>query len=372
MNTLFFLTSSSELIQQDPGITMIITKFLGFFLNIIYNFVSYFFIDNTLGFAIILFTIVVRLMMLPMAVKQSKSMLKMQLIQPEVQKIQDKYKDNRKDPEVARKMQQETQALYQEHGVSLFGGCIPMLIQLPIFIALSYMMNNAYLYVHKLGDLYEQLALTITQIPNWDATLAQIAAPKLVKGVELNFNNVSDIQKVLNKFTDADWVTMLANAPADIVNSVGTQIQGLTSIEHFFGIDLTVASGWLWPGILIPILAAVTTALSSYVMQLASKPQNDQAKSQQKIMLIVMPIFIGFTTVGLSAGVGLYWITSSVFQIIQQLVINKQVIAQSKNNTIEKVEEEERLKKEQHKHLELKELNKNKNKNKNHKNPNKK
>ncbi len=364
MNTLFFLASSSQVIQKDPGITMIITKFLGFFLNIIYNFVSYFIVDNTLGFAIILFTILVRVMMLPMAVKQTKSMLKMQLIQPEVQKIQEKYADNKKDPEVARKMQQETQALYQEHGVSLFGGCIPMLIQLPIFFALSYMMNNAYLYINKLGLLYENLAMTLTQIPSWDATLAQIAAPKLMNGVTLNFNNVGDIQKVLNKMSDADWVTMLANAPTDVINSITTQMQGLTSIEHFFGIDLTVASGWLFPGILIPILAGVTTALSSYVMQLASKPQNDQAKSQQKIMLIVMPIFIGFTTIGLSAGVGLYWITSSVFQIIQQLVINRQVIMQSKDTTIEKIEAEEKEKKEHHKHIEAKASNNSKNKNK--------
>ncbi len=349
MNTIFLLASSSEIIQKDPGITKVITQFLGFFLNIIYNFVDYFIVDNTLGFAIILFTIVVRLMMLPMAVKQQKSMLKMQLIQPEVQKIQEKYADNKKDPEVQRKIQQETQALYQEHGVSLFGGCIPMLIQLPIFFALSYMMNNAYLYINKLGGLYENLAITITSIPNWDSTLTQIAAPKLVKGAELNFNYVSDIQKVLNKFNDTDWVTMLANAPTDIVNSVGTQIQGLTSIEHFFGIDLTVASGWLFPGILIPILAGVTTALSSYVMQMASKNQSEQAKSQQKIMLIVMPIFIGFTTIGLSAGVGLYWITSSVFQIVQQLVINKQVVSQSKNTTIDIVEAEEKDKKEHHK-----------------------
>ncbi len=350
MNMMVFLTSSSQLIQKDPGITKIITEFLGFFLNIIYNFISNFVANNTLGFAIIIFTIVVRVMMLPLAVKQQKSMVKMQLMQPEIQKIQDKYADNKKDPEVQRKIQQETQALYQKHGVSLFGGCLPMFIQLPIFFALSYMMNNAYLYIGKLGDLYEQLAFTITQIPNWDQTLAQIAAPKVVKGVTLDFNLISDVEKVVNKFSEADWTLMLSNAPADVITSVQTQLTNLVSIEYFFGIDLTVASGYLFPGILIPILTAATTALSSYVMQSVTPPTSEQAKQQQKIMLIAMPIFMGFTTIGLSAGVGLYWITSSIFQIIQQIVINKQVVQKSKNTTIEVIEAEEKEHKEHSKH----------------------
>ncbi len=343
MNLMVFLaTNSSQMIQKDPGITKIITQFLGFFLNIIYNFISDFIANNTLGFAIIVFTIVVRVMMLPLAVKQQKSMVKMQLIQPEVQKIQDKYADNKRDPEVQKKIQAETQALYQKHGVSLFGGCLPMFIQLPIFFALSYMMNNAYLYIGKLGALYEELSYTITQIPNWDQTLAQIAAPKVVKGVTLDFNYIADVEKVVNKFSEADWITMLSSAPAEVVTSINAQLSHLVSIEYFFGIDLTVASGYLFPGILIPILTAATTALSSYVMQSVTPSQSEQAKQQQKMMLIAMPIFMGFTTIGLSAGVGLYWITSSIFQIGQQLVINKHVVTQSKNTTIEVVEAEEK------------------------------
>ncbi len=348
MNTLFFLSSSSEMIQKDPGITKIITEFLGFFLNIIFNVMDKIFIENQLGFAIILFTILVRFLMLPLAIKQQKSMVKMQLIQPEVQKIQAKYKDN-KDPEVQRKMQMEIQGLYQQHGVSMFGGCVPLLIQMPIFFALSFMMNNAYLYIDKLGVMYENLALTVTNIPNWDATLTQIAAPKIVSGVTLDFSRLADVQKVLNKFNESDWALMLGNASQDIVNSVQSQLTGLTSIEYFFGIDLTVASGYMWPGILIPILAGVTTALSSYTMQSKATQQSDQAKTQQRVMMIVMPIFMGITCLGLSAGVGLYWITSSVFQIIQQIVINKHVESDSKNTTIEKVEAEEKSHKKPHK-----------------------
>lgn len=331
MNNLILLAKSSQMIQKDPGITKYITEFLGFFLNIIYNFVEKFTLVNSLGFAIIIFTIVVRLMMLPLAIKQQKSMVKMQKIQPEVAKIQKKY-GNSKDPEVQRKIQQETQALYRENDVSLFGGCVPLLIQMPIFFALSYMMNHAYLYISKLGEIYEGLALTITKIPNWEQTFAAIAAPKVVnKNIVLDFNRVSDMQKVINKFSDTDWTTMLLNAPINVVNEVETELQQLSNIQGFFGIDLTVAAGLLWPGILIPILAVVTSMLSAYVMQRITPPQNEQAKSQQKMMLIMMPLFMGFTTINLSAGVGLYWITSSTFQIIQQILINKHYL---KSNAI--------------------------------------
>lgn len=362
MNLAFFLVSKSQMIQKDPGITKYITEFLGFFMNIIYDFVAKFTLENSLGLAIILFTILVRFMMLPLAVKQQKSMVKMQLIQPEVKKIQDKY-GNSKDPEVQKKIQMETQALYKKHNVSLFGGCVPLIIQMPIFFALSFMMNNAYIFIDKLGVIYENLALLITQIPNWDTTFAAIAAPKTANGIVLDFNYVSDMQKVINRFTESDWTTMLANAPADVVTSINTQMESLSSIQFFYGIDLTRASGYAFPGILIPIFAVITTMLSSYIMQKISPPQNEQAKSQQKMMLIFMPLFMGFTTIGLSAGVGLYWITSSAFQCIQQVLINKHVREKSANTTIDIVEmeekEEEKEKEVKHKKLQDKLHNKN-------------
>lgn len=343
MNSVFTLMmSNSQMIQKDPGITKIITEFLGIFLNLIYNVVSNFTIVNSLGIAIILFTIVVRFMMLPLAVKQQKSMVKMQLMQPEVEKIKKKYGDS-KDPEVQRKITAETQALYKEHGVSLFGGCVPLLIQMPIFFALSYMMNNAYLFINKIGDIYEGLALTITKIPNWDQTLATIASPKLTnKNISLDFNLIPDVEKVINRFSEADWITMLANAPADIVDSITSQRVTLDSIQFFGQIDLTRPSGYLWPGVLIPIFAVISTTLSSYIMQRMTPATSDSAKSQQKMMLIVMPLIMGLTTISLSAGVGLYWITSSIFQCIQQVVINKKVRKRPTDITLDIIENEEK------------------------------
>lgn len=88
------------------------------------------------GLAIILFTIIIRIILLPLNIKQTRSQVKMQEIQPEVQKIQTKYKN---DPQ---KSQQEMMKLYKDNGVSPFSGCLPLLIQMPILFALYYVFNN--------------------------------------------------------------------------------------------------------------------------------------------------------------------------------------------------------------------------------------
>lgn len=88
------------------------------------------------GIAIILMTVIIRLILLPLNIKQSKSTLVMNELQPEIKKLQEKYKN---DPQRA---QQEMMKLYKERGASPLSGCLPLLIQWPIFIALYYVFNN--------------------------------------------------------------------------------------------------------------------------------------------------------------------------------------------------------------------------------------
>ena len=93
-------------------------------------------IDISFGLTIILFTVIIRVILLPLSIKQTKSTAKMGLIQPEMKKVQEKYK---KDPQ---KSQQEVMKLYKENGVNPMGGCLPMLIQMPILFALYGLFNN--------------------------------------------------------------------------------------------------------------------------------------------------------------------------------------------------------------------------------------
>lgn len=88
------------------------------------------------GLAIILFTIIIRIILLPLNIKQTRSQVRMQEIQPEIKKVQDKYKN---DPQ---KAQAEVMKLYKEKGANPMSGCLPMLVQLPILWALFYVFNN--------------------------------------------------------------------------------------------------------------------------------------------------------------------------------------------------------------------------------------
>lgn len=316
-------------IQKEPWILVdLLTTFFGFFMNIFYNLIDFVFVQNTLGVAIIALTIFVRLLMLPMAVKQQKSMTKMQSITPEIEAIRKKYGDT-KDPELAQKMNREMQEIYTKNGVNPFSGCLPIFIQMPMFIALNYVMNQPYQFINKIGGLYTQLAENIMSITGYydsSSIFYEIAVSKVPKGMTIDLKIVDDVKKVLNMITEAEWTQILTSAPAEITTNLTGVLSELHNIEYFLGIDLTAACGWSLPGIIIPLLAAGTTFLSSYLMMRKQpKAQEGTAAQTQKMMMYFMPIMMGFLTVSLTAGVGVYWITSNIFQIIQQMIINKSV-----------------------------------------------
>ncbi len=126
---------------------------------------------NAWGWAIVLLTLTVRIVLLPLAVKQINSMRGMQRLQPELKKIQEKYKTDRdmmrKNPEKFRerrqKQQEEMMALYKEHGVNPASGCLPLLLQMPIFFALFRLLQDAERVPELLGApfyLIEDLSVT--------------------------------------------------------------------------------------------------------------------------------------------------------------------------------------------------------------------
>ncbi len=331
MHYLFGYTSLlSNMVQKNPNIIVdVIAKFLGWIIDVIYNVTDAITTDgvNALGVSIILLTIVTRFLMLPLAFKQQKSMLASQKLQPEVDKIRKKY-GNTKDPEVQQKMNADIQALYAKHKVNPLSGCLPLLIQMPIFFALSYLMQNSYLFIKKIGAVYEQLAQTIFSVPDFanfaNDVLKPIALPKLPKNFSIDLAVSGDLQKVLNKLTSLEWTTIVNSMPDDLKPVLQGLLEQKVNIDHFLGINLVDNAGYAFPGILIPILAAATTFLSSYLMSKTSQQSTEpNAMAMQKVMLYAMPLLIGFTTVGFPTGVGLYWITSTAFQIVQQFFMNK-------------------------------------------------
>lgn len=359
----------ANIIQDEPGfIVGPISWVLGTILNFVFNIV-YFFTENfSLGISIIVVTIVARFIMLPLAFKQQKSMVVMRKIQPEIKKIQDKYKDDLADPEVKRKMNTEMQKLYSKHKYNPFSGCLPLIIQLPIFIALYYIMQNSYSFIDTINDTYKDIAQVIIEDTSKDKDsgvvlldkrdeingirnksekdrsedeknlLADYDSNKFVFWYDFSVNEITAMVpedmaeefntleekymiKAFDKFSMEQWDKVKSVFRSDRINQ---NIDKKENIEYFgFGINLTEVAGFGMPGIIITILSGLTTFLSSWLMMRKNKNMDSAMQSQQKIMMITMPLIMAWITSGLPCGVGLYWIVSNIFMIVQQQALNK-------------------------------------------------
>ena len=151
MNELMLL--STMRMVREPGIFEPIAIVLGKIYNMLFNGIYGSVSAGALGIAIIVFTLIVKLILFPLMMKQQKSSFKMQQLQPEMNKIRDKYK-GKTDTMSQQRMALELQDFQKKNGVHLMGGCLPMLIQLPILYALYYIFQNAYVYVDVIGNNY--------------------------------------------------------------------------------------------------------------------------------------------------------------------------------------------------------------------------
>ena len=215
------------------------------------------------GWAIIGLTVFVRVLLLPLAIKQTRSMRAMQALQPKIKKLQEKYKVDkdlmRKDPETYRarksKLNEEMMALYREEGVNPASGCLPLLLQAPIFFALFRVLNDQEFSALQNADFY-----------------------------------------FFTDFVSGDGVSGLGAA----VSAAG------------------------WPGWLLIALMAGTMFWSQRQMMARNNPEGAQAQ-QQKIMMYAMPVFLGFVSLNFPMGVLLYWVTTNLWQMGQQAVILAEV-----------------------------------------------
>lgn len=220
---------------------------------------------HNIGLCIILFTIIVYALMIPLNAKQQKSSRLMTKINPEIQAIQSKYK-GKKDNDSVMKMNAETQAVYTKYGVSPFGGCLPLLISMPILFALYGVIGSITTYVPNLEGATGFLGLDVSQTP--------------------------------------------------------TEFAKVTKLAY-----------------IVPVLAVVFQFINTKMLQVKSDNKNkqeDSMASSMKIMNYFMPFMSGFFCLTLNIGVGLYWITGSIFRIVQAYFINRHVDKISLEDLIEK------------------------------------
>ncbi|MBT9775400.1 membrane protein insertase YidC [Clostridium sp. MCC353] len=319
-----------------------IANVLGVIMDALFRFTSIFGVMN-IGLCIILFTIVIKLIMFPLTLKQQKSSKLMAVMQPEIQAIQKKYK-GKNDQDSMMKMNVETKAVYEKYGTSMTGGCLQLIIQMPILFALYRVIYNIPAYVESVKMYFGQVVTAISGVDSL-SNLAEGAATNLVNFANANnipltgMNAIGDLTGVtgdalgnkmidiLYKLNPAQWVA-LANDPtfhsaADVINTNAAQIESMNS---FLGINLATSP---WTGFvptlawLIPVLAGLTQWYSTKLMTSTQTMSEDTPGAQSmKTMNTMMPLMSAFFCFTFPAAIGIYWVASSAVQVVQQLAVN--------------------------------------------------
>jgi YidC/Oxa1 family membrane protein insertase len=207
-----------------------IENVLGYIIEFFYNWIP------SYGIAIILLTITVRIILLPLTISQTKSMAKMQMLQPELKEIQQKYKGDQ------QRIQQETMEFYKKNNVNPLSGCLPLILQMPVFFALFQMLR-------ALG-----------------------------------------------------------------INAFGG---GAQTLYKFLWLDLTSRD----PFYILPILMVITMIISSRLTQ------TDATKTGMSAVLMTygLPLVFGFISFRMQSGILVYWVTTNIWSIGQQWIVNKMI-----------------------------------------------
>lgn len=250
------------------------------------------------GVALVLFTVLMRAALVPVAIKQQKSMVKMQLYQPRIQEIQKKYANNRE------KMSEEMSKLYAEEGYNPMMGCLPMLIQLPIIFGLYDVIQRPLTHLlHVSGDVITKATEIASQLMNLDLTRDMSSQIKII--------------------------SIVGNNP-DAFAGLGDFVSKVQSLKFNIGpIDLTQLPQWgnfLQPIWIIPVLSFATSLLLSLFSMrqtAAAAGENNPANGMTKGMMLMMPLMSGYFAVILPAGLGVYWILSNLLMAVQTALLNK-------------------------------------------------
>lgn len=268
----------------------------GWIMRLCYDIVSNY------GWALIIFTIVTKLMLLPLSVKQQKSSAKMAYYKPRIDEIQAKYKKN---PE---KMQAEMQKFYEEEGYNPYSGCLPLLITFPVLFGV-------------IGVVYKPLTHILQFSQETVNKLLEIVR---TVGIELA-EKVSYPELEILKAVSGEHKDAFIAGVASFDSSAAAALSEFNNT--FLGINFSEIPSWTSLLIIIPILAAVTGVLTSLVSMktMKNKDGSDAGAMQgsSKVMMLLMPVISFFFALGMPSGIGFYWIISNIVAMLQTVVLAK-------------------------------------------------
>ena len=251
----------------------------------------YYTLGESYGIAIMLFTLTVMLVLTPLTFYTTRSMLRMQTLQPEVKKIQAQYKGDR------QRMNEEMMRLYQANNVNPLGSCLPILAQLPVFFVLFQLIRGLTRRVSDLGSYV-----------GWRLPFGENAVPNP------NFD-----ERTFNpEYLAADSQLRVALEESTEMNFLGTDLS--VSLLDAFRDSFSTAL----PFLLLIVLIGVT----SYVQQrqIAGRRDPDTPiNPQQQMIMKIMPWFLPIISVSFPAGLNLYFVSSNIVRVGQQAVITRRI-----------------------------------------------
>ncbi len=341
-----------------------IAKALGYLMNWIYIFQSNVLHINSVALVILLFTIFIYIVLFPLTYRQQKFSVLSQKMNPEINAIREKYK-NKKDQASVAAMQEETQAVYDKYGVSAFGSCLQLLIQMPILFALYRVFYNIPAYIGSVKNIFSGLVNGIVATPNYDKIMEKIYKASNVKTISVDFagnGSVADknyIVDVLYKLSDKDWDKLHTYFPK-LTDDITSAQHNLHSVNSLFGLNIS-DTPWnlistaisdhayliLFLALLLPILSYVSQLINIKVSQANNNMNADDPMARQmKSMNLMMPLMSLFFAFTVPVGLTLYWIFGAVVRTVQMVFLNKKFANIDLNEIIEKNKEKAEAKKE--------------------------
>lgn len=283
-----------------------VQQVLGFVLSFFYDLLENVFSNGwSYGLSIILLTIVINIVVFPLTLKQTRATRAFQALQPEIKRIQTEYKD---DPQ---EMQKRLMAAQKEAGATPGGCLLPLLVQMPIWFALFRLLREPIRLMTEVVDGTTLLQVDASGLPIIDPAAIQPVDPASSLGLALH-----DLGAFLEpgNLEPSNWVSGF-----DMHSFLGMNL-GISPSQAFTLFGLTVAIPYL-----IMIMLMVAT---QYIQQWHSTYGQVSRKGQpgagaQQALTKIMPLFIGFISWNFPAGLVVYWATSNLFRLGQQVLIFK-------------------------------------------------
>lgn len=328
---------------------------LGYLMDGIYKVLDVLHIPN-IGIAIILFTLIIYILMLPLQIKQQKFSKMNSVMTPELNKIRDKYK-GKTDQASVEKMNAEQQAVYAKYGVSPMGSCAQLLVQMPILFALYQVIYKIPGYIGSIKEIFEGLTTQITSISGYTDVIKEFVSANKISTLQMTYDQAGamtndSVVDFLYKLSPSQWESLKnVDAFKGMDSVIQSTSDAIAHVNTFLGMNISdtpmslitssfKSGSWLLlvAAILIPVLA-YATQLFNYKLMPQPDMGNDSTAATMKSMNLMMPLMSAFFCLTLPVGIGIYWIAGAVIRTLEQIFINRHLANMDMDEMIRKNKE---------------------------------